>query len=208
MNTENVYCSAGERASFIKKRISEKIEDYDKYAFTQNQDCALKTFFDLAQEFDDQRDFYTICVLIPKVFYQLECQLFLVNEKGNFDMVCHTHHSLRDGSEKRNDSFRFLIQGNMELLSSLPYLSHNGLLGMLEIHPDSKLTAHMKLFLEKYHETVLVHVLQFYLCVLQCRPKVISYEALVNKLVVSYAPLGLKPKPFPPNPTKIPQRTQ
>lgn len=150
MNTENVYCSAGERASFIKKRISEKIEDYDKYAFTQNQDCALKTFFDLAQEFDDQRDFYTICVLIPKVFYQLECQLFLVNEKGNFDMVCHTHNSLRDGSEKRNDSFRFLIQGNMELLSSLPYLSHNGLLGMLEIHPANKLTAHMKLFLEKY----------------------------------------------------------
>ena len=49
MNTQNVHCSVGERASFIKKRISEKIEDYDKYAFTKYQDCALKTFFDLAR---------------------------------------------------------------------------------------------------------------------------------------------------------------
>jgi len=163
MNTQNVNCSVKERASFIKKRISEKIKDYDRYAFTTNQDCALKTFFDLAQEFDDQRDFYTICVWIPEAFYQLECRLYLMNEKGNIEMVCDSQNSYSDPSKRNldalglieeqtiiNDSFFVPIRGNIELLSSLPLLSSKGILGVFEIHPAKGLTEHMKLFFEKY----------------------------------------------------------
>ena len=104
MNTQNVNGSVGERASFIKKRISEKIKDYDQYVFTTHQDCALKTFFDLAQELDDQRDFYTICVWIPKVFYQLECGLYLMNQKGNIEMVCDSENLYSDPSKRNLDA--------------------------------------------------------------------------------------------------------
>jgi len=163
MDTQNVNGSVGERASFIKKRISEKIKDYDQYVFTTHQDCALKTFFDLAQELDDQRDFYTICVWIPKVFYQLECGLHLMNQKGNIEMVCDSENLYRDPSKRNldalglieeqtviNDSFFVPIRGNIELLASLPLLSTKGLLGVFEIHPAKRLTEHMKLFFEKY----------------------------------------------------------
>ena len=163
MNTQNVNCSVGERASFIEKRISKKIEDYDKYAFTTNQDCTLKTFFDLAQEFDDQRDFYTICVLIPKVFYQLECSLYLVDKEGNMEMVCDSSNASIYPSKRKlyelgliekqtmiNDSYFIPIRGNKESLSSLPHLFPKGLLGLFEIHSAKRFTEHTKLFFEKY----------------------------------------------------------
>ncbi len=76
-----------ERPAEMMNRISEKIKDYGQYSFTDQQDCALKTFFDLAQEFEEQRDFYLICVLIPKVFFQFECKLYLINGEKHFEMV-------------------------------------------------------------------------------------------------------------------------
>lgn len=50
------------------QRIEEKKADYVRYSFTQLEYTALMTFFDLAQEFSDIKDFYNLCVAIPKSF--------------------------------------------------------------------------------------------------------------------------------------------
>ncbi|MFH1350650.1 MAG: sensor histidine kinase, partial [Pseudomonadota bacterium] len=147
----------------IEKRIIEKIEDYERYDFTPNQDCALKTFFDLAQEFEGQRDFYSICVMIPKIFFNLEGALYLANRKGLLEMACHSGPSDRDPpkidrtplsrfkEQMLKDGSLFVpIKGNVELLKALPQVPDGGILGLFEVYPAADLSQHMRLFFEKY----------------------------------------------------------
>jgi len=163
MNPRNVDCFGEERLSRIKTRISQKIEDYEKYSFTQLQDCALKTFFDLAQEFEDQRDFYTICVMIPKVFFSIECVLYLVNQDGNLETACHSRdlygepvkigRDMPDLIEEQvisNNSILIPIKGKTSLFSHKSHVPGANVLGIFEIHLVSGLTEHTKLFFEKY----------------------------------------------------------
>jgi hypothetical protein len=67
----------------IINRIEEKKKDYLDYNFSQKENDALKTFFDLAQEFDDIEEFYGLCVAIPKGFFNLDACLYLVDPKEN-----------------------------------------------------------------------------------------------------------------------------
>ncbi len=163
MNFQNSETFENERPSEMMKRISEKIADYQQYSFTDQQDCALKTFFDLAQEFEDQQDFYLICVLIPKVFFQFECNLYLMNDNKYFEMVCSSNpeqdvslqrvvykSEIFDPQSVENGCFAIPIKGNMQLLSSLPNMHQDGVLGIYEIHSASMPSDHMKLFFEKY----------------------------------------------------------
>jgi signal transduction histidine kinase len=163
MTLRDIECSDNERINLIINRVSEKIKDYEMYSFTDQQDCALKTFFDLAQEFEEQRDFLSICVLIPKMFFQFECDMFLTNSDGHYERVCSsdtsTHGSMGkvlSGSEMLdtqalgNKCCRIPIRGNIQLLSSLSNLYKDGILGVFEIRSASLLSDHMKFFLEKY----------------------------------------------------------
>ncbi|MBU2510150.1 HAMP domain-containing histidine kinase [bacterium] len=163
MDLQNTEHEGNDRVSAIRKRISEKIRDYDKYSFTVQQDSALKTFFDLAQEFEEQRDFYFICVLIPKVFFQIDCNLYLMNEEKHFELVCSSDPSKYDSkieviyefeiNESRsfkNNCFTIPIKGNMDLLSNLANYHKDGVLGVFEIYSSSTLSNHMKLFFEKF----------------------------------------------------------
>jgi len=163
MNLQNSESPANERPSEIMKRISEKIEDYQQYSFTDQQDCALKTFFDLAQEFEEQRDFYLICVLIPKVFFQFECNLYLMNDEKHFEIVCSSTPQQADSRQRvvykpeipdaqsvKHGCFSIPIKGNMQLLSCLPNIHQDGILGIYEIHAATMPSEHMKLFFEKF----------------------------------------------------------
>ncbi len=166
MNCRNsipIHESEEERIFRIERRINEKIDDYEEYSFSSVQDCALKTFFDLCQEFDNQRDFYCVCVLIPKIFYDLESALYLVNENGIPVPVCHSEDLYSDPPQTaqdapplfetpclHNDSFVVPIKGNERLLASLPKAPDKGIFGLFEIHSASWLSWHMKLFFEKY----------------------------------------------------------
>ena len=77
MNTQTDFKRRFHRDSvkIIERRILDKIKDYENYSFTSIQDCSLKTFFDLSQEFKSNYDIYCICVLIPKIFFKYECIL-------------------------------------------------------------------------------------------------------------------------------------
>ena len=60
---------------FVGQRVRRKADDYLAYEFTQEQNDILKTFFDLAQEFDSLADFYRICVAVPSIYqvWRLNC---------------------------------------------------------------------------------------------------------------------------------------
>jgi len=74
---------------FICQRVRQKQESYVSYQFTDEQNDILKTFFDLAQEFDTMEDFYRICVTVPRVFLGLRTSLYLLNDnKGVMELVC------------------------------------------------------------------------------------------------------------------------
>jgi len=62
-------------------RVEDKKRDYVRYDFSNVQDSALKTFFDLAQEFETLEDLYRVCVAVPKVYFGLDASLYLKDSK-------------------------------------------------------------------------------------------------------------------------------
>ncbi len=147
----------------LKKRISEKIRDYEKYAFSSVQDCALKTFFDLAQEYESQNDFYCICVLVPKVFFGYECFLSLLEPDGGLKNMCHSADiynipplikwdkpEIKREPVFKGDSFFVPIKGNISQQDDNSGSNEDGILGIFGISGVSDLSENMKLFFEKY----------------------------------------------------------
>jgi len=152
-----------DRIFVIQKRINEKIDDYEQYSFSPVQDCALKTFFDLAQEFDSRWDFYCICVMISKIFYDLESVLYVVDSQNSIKLVCRSEYLCKEPPESsptmpplykeptlNGDSFFVPIKGNIKLLSELRQVPEGGILGLLQICNAADLSDHMKLFFEKF----------------------------------------------------------
>ncbi len=155
----------------IKKRIHDKIKDYENYSFNSVQDCSLKTFFDLAQEFNGKHDIYCICVLIPKIFFEYECALYLIDVTGELRVACNSEDIFNSCSSRKfkksdlykepvvsGDSFLVPVKGNIAQSSDLPENSRNGILGIFEICNGSKLSDNMKFFFEKYANRVGFHL--------------------------------------------------
>src|SRR6266498_1974891 len=75
----------------IIERIEQKKADYSQYNFTQSGSNAFMAFFDLAQEFDDTRDFYLLCVAIPKDFFDLDARLYIIEPRtGGLSLAAKT----------------------------------------------------------------------------------------------------------------------
>ncbi|TVQ97490.1 MAG: GAF domain-containing sensor histidine kinase [Desulfovibrionales bacterium] len=158
-------CLEYPRALSVQKRIHEKIDDYADYNFSSLQSTALNVFFDLAQEFDSFRDLMTVCALVPKVFFDLDCTLYLFQ---NHQRVEHFSICPETGQNPSpavhlppltiptsHDGHYYLpIKGNKDLQSSYPVNSEGNLLGILDIHPEKSLSDHDRLFLEKYANRV------------------------------------------------------
>jgi signal transduction histidine kinase len=164
MNKHSIDLTMDRRSTAITERILDKIVDYERYAFTRRQDSALKTFFDLAQEYEEQSDFYRICVLIPKVFFEFDCCLYLYSPKGFFELACAANPSaddlttfspaaiteILDGTVFQKDRFAIPIRGNEQLLSSLASSHYEGILGLFEVRSDTLPTDELRFFIEKY----------------------------------------------------------
>ncbi len=150
---------------YILKRIESKKADYNQYNFTQAENDAFKTFFDLAQEFDSIGDFYAMCVAIPKSFFNLEARLYLIDPKlDGFSLVAKTEdpgyglHSpppegIGPGDHPyytEDNSLVLTIRGKKLLISQLPFKTTDDVLGLLEIYPVKERSPHTELFFEKY----------------------------------------------------------
>ncbi len=148
----------------ICKRVKEKREIYIDYDFSRIQNDILKTFFDLAQEFDSLRDFFAIAVLIPLEFLKVDCRLYLFDDNNErLELVCDSQKGhyfdrlpapeyiqLVNEPYEANDSYILPIFGKSLYPASLPvYESHN-LIGMFELFPESRLRNSDRFFLTKY----------------------------------------------------------
>ncbi|MEW6067462.1 MAG: ATP-binding protein [Nitrospirota bacterium] len=149
---------------YIIERIESKKNDYAEYNFTHTESCALNAFFDLAQELENIEDFCILCVNIPKIFFNLNARLYLIEPKlGELILVSKTEYDeykLRaslpsyikphDHPYYVNNSLILPIRGKKFLLDQLPFKAKNHMLGLLEIYKIDSLNPHQQFFLEKY----------------------------------------------------------
>lgn len=150
---------------YIYNRIEGKKYDYLDYNFTQTENSALKSFFDLSQEFDRIEDFYNLCVAIPRSFFNVGAHLYIVDPKLNaMILVASTEDkgiqlfSPPPDYLKPSDwpyytegkSLVLTIRGKELLIDQLPFEIQDDVLGLLEIFPNKKLNAHQELFFQKY----------------------------------------------------------
>lgn len=149
----------------ILKRIENKKADYAQYGFSPSENDALKTFFDLAQEFDSTGDFYIMFVAIPKAFFNLEARLYLIEPKhDDLSLVAKTEdpekglhasppEEVRPAEHPyytSHDSLVLTIRGKKLLIDQLPFKTLDDVLGLLEVYPVRDRSPHTELFFEKY----------------------------------------------------------
>jgi signal transduction histidine kinase len=150
---------------YIFERTESKKNDYKVYDFSGKENDALKTFFDLAQEFDAIEDFYNLCVAIPKSFFDKDaCLYFIDPDNSGLNQIARTSDckcelsfppsSYIEPAGKTyycdNDSLVLTIRGKEPLIEELPFHVKDDVLGLLVIHPATDLEEHRKLFFQKY----------------------------------------------------------
>jgi signal transduction histidine kinase len=148
----------------IYQRVREKKEDYRRYNFERLQEEAFATFFDLAQEYASVDALYQICVAVPRVFFEVESRLYIVNpKKFQLEIVCSSEDGLVDDGEKSevsiqiseepyetDHSWAFAIHGNRVLKPWLRFYGQTSVLGMFEIYPKDKIDNKKHFFFSKY----------------------------------------------------------
>ena len=150
---------------FICQRVRQKSDDYLSYQFTREQNDILKTFFDLAQEYDTLPDFYRICVTVPQVYLGLAIGLYLTNgANGSLELVCDTENGVFDeplpapetlvSAQAPYDHEGCYVVPICRVhygVKDAPALALKGqCLGLLVISPATELTAQSRFFFVKY----------------------------------------------------------
>jgi signal transduction histidine kinase len=149
----------------ILARVEDKKRDYASYQFTPQQDTVLKTFFDLAQEFDTLDDFYRVCVAVPKVYFGLETNLYLLGSRREMLMrVCSSDEGYQGSSEIQQRlpveaqeevflegaSLFVPIYGKMVEFDEEGRERIPAFLGVLEMSPCTECTEGEKFFFQKF----------------------------------------------------------
>jgi signal transduction histidine kinase len=67
--------------SAILERTEQKREDYASYGIEKLEMAALSTFFDLTQEYDSLDTLYVVSVAVPRVFFGLRSNLYMIDPK-------------------------------------------------------------------------------------------------------------------------------
>jgi signal transduction histidine kinase len=149
----------------ILERIEKKKADYQHYNFSQIENDALKTFFDLAQEFDSLDDFYLLSVAIPKGLYGLDARLYMMSPRtSGLTLVATTLkndmplQSLAPPYIKTNENpyitgenvLVLSIRGKRSHADQLPFNMTGYVMGVLEIFPFTGRTVSEEFFFEKY----------------------------------------------------------
>jgi signal transduction histidine kinase len=152
-----------ERTQSFSRRLHEKIEDYNAYNFTNLERTALNIFFDLAQEYPSIDDLYAIVTTIPKVLFDLCCNLYLLREDRTFaparlmcdplfppDETIQLEEVQACRHQLLSDHLFLPIKANVELIGELPFQPEHGVIGALEISPAANLSGHQRLFFQKF----------------------------------------------------------
>jgi signal transduction histidine kinase len=154
---------------YVLQRVREKAADYSAYQFSHQQNDILKTFFDLALEFESMPDFYRICVVIPSVYLDLLVRLYLHDiNTAKLELVCDSRNGVYAEpqpapnylplSENAYDYGQsYLVPISRKLYSSdedRTLAGHPHLLGMLEISPRQGLNDADYFFFGKFSNRI------------------------------------------------------
>ena len=146
-------------------RVEDKKRDYVRYDFSGVQDSALKTFFDLAQEFETLEDLYLVCVAVPRAYFGLDTNLYVSHRRRQvLVLICNSTEGYLGSPDKlppaiikasnepfiENESLFTPILGKMVMAEVENTEEKQELLGILEINSGSDLTASEQLFFQKY----------------------------------------------------------
>ncbi len=148
----------------IQQRIENKIFDYNKYNFSKKEVITMMTFFDLAQEYGDIKDLYTLCVAIPKAFFNLDARLYLIDPvQQAMQLVSKTEGPENGLYESPPDnmiptdkpycmknSIVFTIRGKERIADRHPSQDENNSIGMLELYPVKDMPEDQIFFFGKY----------------------------------------------------------
>ncbi len=149
----------------ILERLQQKKSDYLQYNFSAVENDALKTFFDLAQEFGSIQDFYILCVAVPYSFFDLDARLYIVDPKCDGPSLAATTEEA--GAPPKTCAPEYLkpsegtyftdkkslvlpIRGKKFLIGLLPFRVEGDVLGLLEVFPVERIDARLMFFFEKY----------------------------------------------------------
>ncbi len=149
----------------ILARVEEKQRDYTLYSFTNNQDNALKTFFDLAQEFESLENLYLICVAVPKSYFGLKTDLYIRDTRRDaLVLICSSQKGYLGSPDRlkpvsiqmRNEPFvdkesLFTPIFGKTVPTDLEETKQiQEVLGMLELYPGEDLTKSEQFYFQKY----------------------------------------------------------
>jgi hypothetical protein len=147
----------------VTSRVKEKWRVFREYNFGTLKDDALKTFYDLAQEYETMENFYRVSVSVIKEFFNLDARLYLICQDGQLELVCDTLQGLRlpkgppppyirlsSQAYTDNGSWVLPIRGNLLLVNQLPFYAKDQVIGMLEVAPEEKIGPTDKFFFEKF----------------------------------------------------------
>jgi len=148
----------------VRRRIREKKYDYQVYNFGPLKDDAIKTFFDLAQEYETLENLYRVCVTVIKEFFDLESRLYLMcGSEGCLELVCDSLTGIQtrkvpapeelhldNAAYTFQDSWIIPVRGNRLLVDRLPFFAKDQIIGLVEIYPAHGLTPEDKFFFDKY----------------------------------------------------------
>jgi len=145
------------RLGGMTRRVQQKIEDAEDYAFTPDELRMLTVFFELAQEFDTRRDFLTLCVLLPMLFFDQDCRLYLRTGPGVWKLArCLRLPAALPALEPpprpamRGANYYVPITGRKDTGDLLGFEVPDNVMGWLEIAGGIALSRHKQLFFEKY----------------------------------------------------------
>jgi signal transduction histidine kinase len=149
----------------IFERIEKKKADYKHYNFSERENAALKTFFDLAQEFDSLDDLCLLSVAVPKSFYGLDARLYMISPKTDeLSLFVSTierelpqktsvpgYIRPKDHTYITGDHVMILtLRGKRSHIDQLPFKTTGNVIGILEVFPFENRTVSEQFFFEKY----------------------------------------------------------
>lgn len=149
----------------ILEQIAKKRRDLETKGYSKEEDCALTSFFDLAQETFTVEELAEVARGVLKICLQLEVYIYVVNiESGKLDLVFSDGSNLRR-RPSRNKNIR--LQKEMYMVGNSLFLPFRGnehlkhpngfthnLFGILEVMDGESLTAQQILFLQKFSNHV------------------------------------------------------
>jgi signal transduction histidine kinase len=147
----------------VAARVKEKRHIFQEYNFGPLKDDALKTFYDLAQEYETMENFYRVAVTVVKEFFGLDARLYLVCSDGVLELMCDSlrgiypdrtrppkHINLANESYSADGGLIIPIRGNLLLVKQLPFYAKDQIIGMLELYPEDQISEADRFFFEKY----------------------------------------------------------